>query len=109
MTELLSLSLPTLPDTEETRAEAGAISVAEGGESTFKGVGMVLFPISVSLLRNIKASWPLLSTYCTTAGIINASYSSLYLVITAVQEGMCCHLYFVKEGPEAQKTKIICD
>ena len=56
-TELLSLSLPTLPDTEETRAEAGAISAAEGGESTFKGVGMVLFPISVSLLRNRCCLW----------------------------------------------------
>ena len=70
---------------------------------------MVLFPISVSLLRNTEASWHLLSTYCTTTAIINASYSSLYLVVTAVQEGMYCHLCFVKEGPKAQKTKIIYD
>ena len=41
--------------------------------------------------------------------IISALHSLLYLVFTADQEGMCCHPYFVKEGPEAQKSKIICE
>lgn len=83
--------------------------VTEGEESRFKGAGVLLFPISVSLVRNTKASWHLLSTYCTPAAIINALHSSLYLVFTADQEGMCCHPYSVKEGPEAQETKIICE